>query len=164
MRLVFITHTPHLLEEFPLDGTVWKHKDRTPARTHMLSEALQSLGRTVRINLSLWLVATEHSVDEVHRRIQESLQPHVSLDSVGDIFVIEARDFAGSTSQDTVAQCQTICELSSTHLLGGKSAGSKSATTPRLATQDGGMSTREETSDNLPARGCNLPMNNRPIN
>ena len=114
MRQVFITHTPHLLEEFLFNETLWKHKDRTPTRTSILIEALQSLGRAVRLNLTLWLLATEHSVDEVHKRIQERLKPHVSLDSVGDIFVIEVADFVGTTSQDTIAQVQSICEVRST--------------------------------------------------
>lgn len=114
MRYVFITHTPHLLEEFLLDETLWKHKDRTSARTSILIETLQSLGRFVRLNLTLWLLATEHSVDEVHKRIQERLKPHVRLDSVGDIFVIEVADFVGTTSQDTIAQVQSICEVQST--------------------------------------------------
>lgn len=111
MRQAFITHTPHLLEEFPLNEALWKHKDRTAARTSILLDALQSLGRPVRLNLTLWLLATEHSVDEVLKRIHERLKPHVSIDSVGDIFVIEVADFVGTTSRDTIAKVQSICEV-----------------------------------------------------
>lgn len=145
MRHIFITHTPHLLEEFPFDGMVWKQQDRTPARTLLLSETLRSLGRTVRVNLTLWLVATEHSVEEVHNRIQECLKPHVSLDRAGDIFVIEAGDVVGTTSQDTMAQCQAILDVSSTQPM--DSLASTSVVKARRAPQDGRVSKQEHIAE-----------------
>src|SRR4051812_4709956 len=113
MRHVLIAHTPHLLEEFLLYGMLRKEKD-TALRTRILTEALHSLGRAVRVNLTLWLLVTEHPVDEVHKRIQERLKPHVNLDSVGDIFVIEASDFVATTSDEAIEQVRTICDVSST--------------------------------------------------
>lgn len=147
MRHIFVTHTPYLLEEFPLNGMVWKHQDRTSARTLLLSETLRSLGRTVRVNLTLWLVATEHSVEEVHNRIQECLKPHVSLDRAGDIFVIEAGDVVGTTSQDTVAQCQTILGVSSTQPMDSLASTSVATAGDKRVPQDGRASKREQIAE-----------------
>ena len=115
MHYVFIAHTPLLLEEFPFNSEMLlKHKDRTANQTNALMETLRSLGRAVRVNLTLWLLATDHSVGEVHARIQDRLKAPASGRDSGDIFVIEASDFAGTTAKDTIAQIQTICEISST--------------------------------------------------
>jgi hypothetical protein len=109
MKNIFIAHTPLLLEEFPFSDTMFfKHEVRTPKRTAIFTEALQSLGSAVRINLTLWLLATEHSASEVSDRILNRLKAESRTDDAGDIFVIEADTIACTTSQDTANQVQAI--------------------------------------------------------
>lgn len=133
MRHVFVTHTPHLLEEFPLGETLLqKHQERTPIRTSILIETLQSLGRAVRLNLTLWLLATEHSADDVHERIHERLKPHVDFNSAGDIFVIEAADVVFTTSQDTITQMQGVCDVCSFPNPSGTPLPPSSTSAPKL--------------------------------
>ena len=112
MNHVFVAHTSLLLEEFQCTGdTMLTHRDRTPERTKILIEAMESLGRVVRINLTLWLILTEHSVTKVHNTIQDLLKSRLKLENFGDIFVIEASDFGGTTSHETIEKVQTICEV-----------------------------------------------------
>lgn len=114
IHYIFVAHTPLLFEEFPCSNQILlKHKDRTQNQTNAFIEVLRTLGRSVRVNLTLWLLATEHSVSEVHDRIRAGLMSRGRVEHAGDIFVIEASDFAGSTSDETIAQIRTVCEVES---------------------------------------------------
>jgi hypothetical protein len=112
MRHIFIAHTPFLLEEFPCGKeTVLKHNLRTPQRTKLLAATLNSLGKAVRLNHTLWLLSTDHLPSDVLNRLQQSLASLLNIEEAGDIFVIEASDFAATTSIDIAAQLQTICKV-----------------------------------------------------
>ena len=109
MNNIFITHTPLLLEEFPVNGTMLiKHEARTPKRTAIFTEALQSLGHVTRINLTLWFLATEHSAGEVHNAILDRLKSESRTDCGGDIFVIETSKISCSTSQEIATELTTL--------------------------------------------------------
>ena len=92
------------------------HGVRTPKRTAILTETLASLGRLVRINQTLWLVATEHSCDAVYARIHEQFKTQSGIEHTGDVLVVEASEFSGSASQEAISQIQTICDIQSTPL------------------------------------------------
>ena len=85
-----------------------KHEVRTPKRTAVLIEALQSLGRVLRINLTLWLLVTEHSAGDVSCKIQEKLKSESRSDDAGDIFVIDASAIACNTSEEVAGQLESV--------------------------------------------------------
>ena len=87
-----------------------KHEIRTPLRTTVFLDALQSLGRVLRVNRTLWLLVTEHSSTHVLDSVQARLKCESRIDDAGDIFVIDASAFAGSTSQETVTQIQAVLD------------------------------------------------------
>ena len=113
MHNIFISHSPYLLKEFPLDNNVMlKFEGITAERTVLLTEGLRSFGIVVRINLTLWFVSTESTVSEVYQKIL-SLFKSTSEDRA-DIFIIDASTFSGDVSQDTFNRMQAICEMCST--------------------------------------------------
>jgi len=101
MNHLFISHTPYLLDEFFLCENRWSHPERTPQRTNLFLQILESLGPFKRINPTLWLLSTECSASETLDRIRCRLKESVDLETCGDIFVICSNGFAATSSLET---------------------------------------------------------------
>jgi len=117
MRNLFITHTGHLLQEFLVQDTLWAlANDLTPQRTTALTEALASMGKFVRIDLTLWYLQTNLEPEDVLKRIRADVgkvpipRPGIRED-LGDVFVIEASDFSGRCSEEAIDKLGALCPV-----------------------------------------------------
>jgi len=112
MRYLLISHTPFLFDEFPFgEQMVFRNETFTATRTKAFSEALQSLGESARINLTLWMLVTDATPEDVLNRLKERLRVHLEIEDAGDILIIETPNFVGYASNEAIAQVKALSKI-----------------------------------------------------